>query len=420
MPPLRLSAAVRFALAFGLMLAWLLMHPLPTDRTFLDERLFLDDAAALRAGAPVTRNTEHPPFAKQLIAWAAGSGDMQAAGRLTAALAVATLVGTVFAFAAWAGLGLAPLAALLCAADPVVYTTGLFTNLDGLVAAAYVLSVWLLVWALGTAGAVSTPALAAALFAAGVALGVKWTALTLIPLALFLAVLRVRSWAYVRIPWKSVAAGVLGLAAGYLATYLASGFGPRAFGTSQLEILEFHTYYYLVPRHLASRWYDWLSLTGASWYSVAFARGTWRIFAAVPTPLWLLSLPAALYALVAGVRRRDALRAALGAAIVLQLAMWAVALRQTMLYYMAVIAPFVYLAAAAAVEDLRRLRPRAALAGATVLVVLAVGYAAAVWPLMNLRPFGARREALYFSPPLRRLLVNRALDVDAIRKGAHW
>ncbi len=341
------------ALAF-LALCW--------HRLGIPSRIYFDEVhyvpAARKLLELVRANPEHPLFGKQVIAAAiALLGDRPLVWRIPSVLFGAL---GLFAFgrALWwaSGLRFATLAGMVLLATSFLwFIQSRIAMLDMIMAGLGMTALWLF------AAAVRLPAgqaigarwrLAAAGLCLGLALGAKWSIapLAALPGLTFLALrLKADGWRGLLrrdggpVPGVSLLEaacwlGALPLAV-YWLTYLPAFFYARD-AVDPFAPLAWHRYMLQLqdsvtrPHPYRSVWYQWIVDWRAIWYLYQPVDGSQRGIVLIGNPFSMLAgLPAVLWCLWAGIRRKrgDALACALG--YFATLGMWAVSGKPIQFYY---------------------------------------------------------------------------------------
>jgi dolichyl-phosphate-mannose--protein O-mannosyl transferase len=409
---------------------------------YWDEGFYLTDARRLFRAGGLLNNPEHPPLGK----WLLGLG-IQLTGDDAAGRRLAPLVATVVLLAALplvleragvvrrgAPAWLLAMPSLFLVLDPLVLVTARIATLDAVLDTFYVGSVLALAVSFAPTtderGASIARVSASAL--CGLALGTKWTALTLLPLLAAACV--VRDGEHFRIVPRRVAELFAPLVVAYVACFALPGamrFGEHAFPISdgpldpdagfivrfvtlQLRMIGYHTYYF--ASEWRSAWYEWLVARQPLWYAAEAHGADVRVVAAIGSPLaWGAGLAATIACLVVAVRERLAAPFVIAAAPVLQLALWAVALRMTFIYYMSAILPFYALALAWCTSEALARRPALRGPWTAVLVALAAGSLAwllHVRPLVRGEPLSEEALRAYEASPAGPLVFHDAFPLD--------
>lgn len=375
---------------------------------YWDEGFYITDARRFLAGTPLL-NPEHPPLGKWLIGLSIRVfGDDALGWRMPSLLAITASITTLPLWLERLGLlGRQPprwllfLPSLFLLTDPLIFTTARVATLDAMLTAFYVNAALALAWshvAPSSEQARRARWLAGTL--TGLALGTKWTALTLLPFCLVPCV-RVDG-KNVHVDGAAMRQLFIPLGLTYLGSFALPGathFDLHAF--PQIEgpldadlpwparvvllhwrMVRYHTFYF--QNDMRSAWWEWLIARQAVWYSVRVEGNEVRAIVAYGNPLtWTLSALALGGAAVAAWRVRDRALALVACFAFAQLALWAVVPRMTFLYYMSSIIPFGAVAGAALLARWRATSAadasRRVPVAATFLLVLA-----AAWQLHTL------------------------------------
>jgi predicted membrane-bound dolichyl-phosphate-mannose-protein mannosyltransferase len=445
-PPSPSPAAWRISGALAILSTLWLGAGIGTPPTaYWDEGFYVTDAHRFFDGGPL-ENPEHPPLGKLLIGLAIRlAGDTPFGWRLASLVAIVTLVASLPLWLEPTGLvtsrtprSILALPSLLLLVDPLVYVTGRIATLDALLCLFYVNAALALVAARNAVGTTHARTLRlAAGVLAGLALGTKWTALTLVPIF---------GLAHVRMEGKHLrfdARALLDLfgpvAVSYLACFAVPGathFGLHAFpqihgplddslswpervAVLHYRMVGYHTFYF--PSEQRSSWLEWLIARQPLWYSLRPEGDRVRVIAAIGSPLvWITGELATLVTLVCAARERTVTSALLVAFPIAQLAFWALVLRMTFLYYMTAIVPFFALAIAHVIARgiERAAEPahasRLALGAMATLLAVSLGWHAYVLPLVRGEAIeeGLLRE--YASSPAAPWLFHDAFPIERV------
>ncbi|MFN7702050.1 MAG: glycosyltransferase family 39 protein [Deltaproteobacteria bacterium] len=425
---------------------------------YWDEGFYITDAHRFFDGGPL-ENPEHPPLGKFLIGLGIQlAGDTALGWRAASFVASVLLVASLPLWLEPTGLvgaraprWLLALPSCLLLVDPLFYVTARLATLDALLTLFYVNAGLALLAARAAKDARHGRALrvlAGAL--AGLALGTKWTALTLAPVFVV---------AFVRLDGKHLRAdrrALLELFGTFGTVYLgcfalpgATHFGLHAFPQVQgplddalswpervvslhYRMVSYHTYY--VSSDQRSAWFEWFLARQPLWYALRADGERFRVIAAIGSPfVWFAGEVATLVLLVRAARARDAASALLAALPLAQLLFWALVLRMTFLYYMTAIVPFFALAlahllarererapgpSAQAEDDLgRRVKSRTTGIRAIAVVALltsGVAWHAYVLPLLRGEPLDERALRAFAASPAAPLIFHRAFPIDRV------
>lgn len=372
---------------------------------YWDEGHYLTDAIRFFVPSPGLTNPEHPPLGKWLIGLGIVVFGENPIG-FRAASACASIVGiALLPLLLWRG-GLMParrsplffgLPSLLLLLDPLLYVTARIATLDAVLGLFYTASALSLCAALRTER-VSDRLLAGVL--GGLAMGVKWTGLTLIPV--FFAAFVTWDGREFGVRWRRFAQVGVPFVGAYLACFGLPGalrFEPGAFHISQGDLdvgsgflarvvmlhvkgVGYHTSYY--ASRWASAWYEWLVGRGPIWATVRADPNGVRVVAMIAgVPLVLAGGSAVLLSLVTAVRTRRRNWLILLAFPFAQLVLWAVVPRMTFSYYMSSVVPFYALALTVAAAELSARRRRAVAAAVTFVLALSAAWFVYVFPLVR-------------------------------------
>jgi dolichyl-phosphate-mannose-protein mannosyltransferase len=412
---------------------------------FWDEGFYVTDAHRFFDGGPL-ENPEHPPLGKFLIGLAIQlAGDSSLGWRLASLVAVVLLVASLPLWLEATELvtdrvprWVLAVPSLLLLVDPLVYVTARIATLDALLCLFFVNAALALVAARRAAGTPHARTLrVVAGLLAGLALGTKWTALTLVPIF---------GLAHVRMEGKHVrfdARALLELFAPFTASYLAcfalpgaTHFGLHAFPQIQgaldeslswpervavlhYRMVGYHTFYFLSEQR--SSWLEWLVARQPLWYSLRPEGERVRVIAAIGSPLvWVAGELATLVVLVRAARERAVTPALLVAFPIVQLAFWAVVLRMTFLYYMTAIVPFFGIAIAhviaRALDEARAptRTSRVAIAALSALLTAGLAWHAYVLPLVRGEALEQRALRDYASSPAAPWLFHDAFPIERV------
>jgi hypothetical protein len=388
-------------------------------------------------------NPEHPPLGKILMGLAIlAVGDDALGWRIVSLLSSVALVALLPLVLEAAGvvrpgtprwLLLVPSALLL--ADPLVSTHARIALLDAPTSLLYVGAAlaWMIAHRRGDGpDAGRARVLAGAL--AGLALATKWSALTLVPVLAISCV--VRDGTHFRVQGRRLLELLAPTAMAYVAVFAVPGamaFDSHAFPAVdgpldpsqpfplrflvlQWRMVSFHTYYY--ASEWPSSWYEWLLARQSVWLTIEADGASLRAVAALGSPAWW---PLGFLALAACVgiaaRRRAFVPAALAAFPLLQLVMWALALRMSFLYYVLTMLPFLAMALAHGLSELcaeRPARAQAALGGTVVVVGLATAWAVHVDALARGRWISERELRALCDPPTGWFVRHDAFPADRL------
>lgn len=412
---------------------------------YWDEGFYLTDAHRFFRADGLLNNPEHPPLGKWLFGLAITVvGDDAFGWRITSLVASVLLVASLPLWLEplrivrpssprW----LLALPSCVLLVDPLTFSTARMAILDATLVLFFVSAALALVLSCTTG--ISAEAAKRARIAAGVlgglALGTKWTALTLLPIFLF-ANVRLEG-KHVRFGGRALAERFAPLAIVYLACFALPGattFDPHAFHQSDgpldpelpwparvvlvhTRMVAYHTYYYRSEQ--SSLAFEWLFARQAIDYMVRPDGDRVRIIAAIGSPItWIAGEIATLVIAARALRERHRATLLLLAFPVAQLAFWSVVLRMTFLYYMTAIVPFFALAltlcVARALEDERASSTRAAGLAVLASLCLAVAWHAYVLPLV--RGDALTEDALraFARGPTGSLLFHDAMPVDRV------
>lgn len=382
---------------------------------YFDEIHYVPAAQALINGEP-WMNPEHPPLGKYLISGSIlAFGDAPFGWRIMSALA-----GALTLFASLRALWFAnrsPIASLFAA---ILWSTGfaLFVQsriamLDIYMLAFFAVAMW------QCAVAMREPergrsALAISGIALGLSMASKWNS---VPVAILpglgflmarIAAGRKRLLASTRgwpVPGISLAEAAIWLGAipllVYFVTFLPSlaypdaplaRLGPIGLQREMLELQQSVR----EPHPYASGWWQWLLNTRAIWYHFNDSGGVWRGVLLVGNPLtMLLSLPAVMWCLWAGIRMRrwDAL--AIGVLFMISVGFWAIDAKPVQFYYHYLLPSMIALAALAlALEQLWRAQWRWPVAA---VLASSAGLFAYFYPILAAAPLAGKSAFVWWS-----------------------
>ncbi len=450
-PPSRAAwiASTLVALLAAPWWGWQLGRP---TTAYWDEGFYLTDAHRFFRPDGLLNNPEHPPLGKWLMGLSITLvGDDAVAWRLPSLIASVLLVTSLPLWLEPLGIVTSrtprwvltvPSCVLLV--DPTTFSTARIATLDALLVLFYVSAALALVLSRG-AGLSESQARRARIAAgalAGLALGTKWTALTLLPVFVL---------SHVRYEDKHVrlaGRAMLELFAPCLVIYLAcfalpgaTTFDPHAFpqingpldpslpwparvAVLHARMVSYHTYYFQSEQR--SLWYEWLVARQATFYAARLDGDHVRVITSIGSPFtWIATEVATLVALALAVRDRHRPTILLLAFPVAQLALWAVVLRMTFLYYMSAIVPFFAIASALVIaRGLERAREPGVASRYAAVAVAAVLSIGAAWQLYTL-PF-VRGDALteaelvaYARGPAGPFLFHDAFPVERVLELVH-
>ncbi|MBN8614903.1 MAG: glycosyltransferase family 39 protein [Deltaproteobacteria bacterium] len=416
-------------------------------RPYWDEGFYLTDAHRFFRPDGLLTNPEHPPLGKWLFGLAITiAGDDAFGWRVTSLIASVLLVASLPLWLEPLGIvrassprWLLALPSCVLLVDPLVYSTARIAMLDAVLVLFYVSAALALVLSCteGISPERARRARIAAGVLAGLALGTKWTALTLLPI-FFVANVSLEA-GHVRFRRRMLAELFAPCALVYLACFAlpgATSFDLHAFPQTDgpldpslpwparvaivhARMVTYHTYYFRSDQ--SSRWYEWLIARQALDYTVRHEGQLVRVIAAIGSPVtWIVGELATLGVLVAAVRERHRATLLLVGFPLMQLAFWAVVLRMTLLYYMTAIVPFFALALTLAIAqrldvatDRAKSLSRVSIAIAALLS-LGVGWHVYVLPLV--RGDALREEELtaLARGPFGAFLFHDAMPVERV------
>jgi dolichyl-phosphate-mannose--protein O-mannosyl transferase len=406
-----------------------------------DEGHYLTDAYRMFRGGGLL-NPEHPPLGKVLMGLGMLAVGDDALGWRVVSLAASVLLVAVLPLTLEAAgvvrpdaprwVLLVPSALLL--ADPLVSTHARIALLDAPEALFYTGAALAWMMALHRDGATASRARVVAGALAGLALATKWTAWTLLPP--FVVSCVVRDGAQFRVDWRRALEVASPAALSYVASFAVPGamaFDAHAFPAvdgpldpSQpfplrlvvlhWRMLSFHTYYY--ASEWQSCWCEWLVARQAVWLTAQAEGDALRIVAALGSPAWwpLGFLAMGTCAIVA-VRRGALVPAALAAFPVLQLLLWALALRMSFLYYALTMLPFLAMALAYGISEQCARSPanaRPALAATVGVLCVAAAWSVYVDPLARGTPISERELRAYCEGAAGAFVRHDAFPADRV------
>ena len=445
-PPSPSPAAWRLSGALAVVSTLWLGAGIGTPPTaYWDEGFYVTDAHHFFDAGPL-ENPEHPPLGKFLIGLAIQlAGDTPLGWRLASLVAIVLLVASLPLWLEPSGLvgpktprWVLAVPSILLLVDPLFYVTARIATLDALLTLFFVSAALALIAARAAPGTSRARNLRlAAGVLAGLALGTKWTALTLVPV---FAIAHVRmEGEHVRFDGRALLELFGGFAATYLACFAIPGathFGLHAFpqihgplddslswpervAVLHYRMVGYHTFYFLSEQR--SSWLEWLIARQPLWYSLRPEGERIRVIAAIGSPLtWIVAEAATLLTFVRAVRERSVTLGLLVAFPLVQLAFWAVVLRMTLLYYMTAIVPFFGVALAhvlsRALEEAppQSRAPRLALAAVSTLALCAAGWHAYVLPLLRGDALEERTLRAYAQSPAAPLIFHDAFPLERL------
>lgn len=412
---------------------------------YWDEGFYLTDAHRFFRAGGLLNNPEHPPLGKWLMGLAITvAGDDAFGWRITSLLASILLVASLPLWLEPLGIvrarsprWLLALPSSLLLVDPLVFSTARIALLDATLVLFYVSAALAVV--LSCTEGISPEAARRARLVAGVlgglALGTKWTALTLLPI--FLVANARMEGKHIRFGGKALSELFAPLAAVYFACFALPGattFDAHAFHQSDgpldpdlpwpMRVLLVHTrmlghhvyYYQSEQRSLAC---EWLVARSALDYMVRPDAEGIRVIAAIGSPLvWIAGELTTLLVAFRAFRDRRRATLLLVAFPALQLVFWSVVLRMTFLYYMTAILPFFALALTVGVARwIERDHPSSRLAPSlTIAALLSLGIAWHAWVLPLVRGDTLTEDELtsYARGPAAPFLFHDAMPVERL------
>lgn len=376
----------------------------PSHMVF-DEIYYAKAAQQILAGVEVTEERTHPPLSKLIIA--AGirlAGDNAFGWRIASALAGTLLAAVIYALAAilFRDRFIAAIAALLVAIDGLLFVESRIAKPD----------IFLTLFLFGSyagfwrylRGRLDRPEepsgcevrwLYLAGAAAGCAIATKWT--TVVPLSTIPVTLALlRGWGRIGLPRGDLrhiaAAFVLVPVAVYLLTYIPyfmRGHTVREWFAHQVSMYEFHASL-TAPHPYQSKWWSWPFLIRPIWYEyMEAAPGIQRGILAVGNPIiWWASLPAFCLIASRAVRTRSMPETFLLAGFAISYLQYAFITRALFLYHFMPALPFLFMGLAAVMA---RVRARVGGTVGWLLIVVAVGWFVAYYPVLSGLPMSNER-----------------------------